>query len=674
MIPETVQPVQTELLEAMAALWDDSDTHEETRTKKPLDWNIPDDFDWSRVEQRARAYMAKLPGAIQGGRPRTGSDTTYHAACILVQRFAMTPERAYPILSEWNERCEPPWEPADLMRKLQEADRKETGARGEFLRPLIRETRRGKAQTNGHQQQQPSLSSPPTPSVAAPSAPARTGQTCSFENYRVHSNVENGREVITRIGLSVQTIAAQLQTIAPGWPKRIGQLLFVRRDNNPVWIKNPSSLFAWIGSVLQPIADEAGALRDNAIRWAAGPDKIKESQLFDYLLQTTEEVCAVELYPHEPQMAGHYYLHPDLPTGDGSAINALIDRFSPASEVDRNLILAFFLTLVWGGDTGQRPAFLFTTDGGSRVGCGTGKSTIAQIGSELVGKYVSLFNNEDIGVLLTRLLSPTGMEARVALIDNVKSLRFSWSELESLITSSVISGRQMYVGEGRRPNTLTWVITLNGASLSRDMAQRCVIVKVKTPKYTGNWLKDTRNLINTRRWEIIGDLVSILRRPSPELIVKSRWGSWEADVLSCVGDYEACQDTISDRAADVDDDREEMEAIREGFRQKLLASNKQGGLGPDEAHVFIPSELAADVINEITGERRPVNKAMAFLYALGVPEIRKTRTATVRGCVWRGMNTCLDKPVMLGSSDQAPPMRNETRFNDGHDSLVDGLI
>ena len=31
-----------------------------------------------------------------------------------------------------------------------------------------------------------------------------------------------------------------------------------------------------------------------------------------------------------------------------------------------------------------------------------------------------------------------------------------------MVTSPIISGRQLYVGEGQRPNLLTWFITLNG--------------------------------------------------------------------------------------------------------------------------------------------------------------------------------------------------------------------
>jgi hypothetical protein len=76
---------------------------------------------------------------------------------------------------------------------------------------------------------------------------------------------------------------------------------------------------------------------------------------------------------------------------------------------------------------------------------------------------------------------------RIALLDNVKTTRFSWAELEALITREVISGKRMYVGDASRPNLITWLITLNGASLSTDMAQRVVEIRLADPEYRETW-------------------------------------------------------------------------------------------------------------------------------------------------------------------------------------------
>lgn len=76
-------------------------------------WYAPDS-----VIERARKYLAKLPGAVSG---QFGHDTTFHAACILILGFGLANDQAYPLLSEWNQTCQPPWGERDLRRKLAEA-------------------------------------------------------------------------------------------------------------------------------------------------------------------------------------------------------------------------------------------------------------------------------------------------------------------------------------------------------------------------------------------------------------------------------------------------------------------------------------------------------------------------------------------------------------------------
>ena len=81
------------------------------------------------AEVRAAKYLAKIEGAIAGSK---GHDKTYHAACVLVLGFDLSPDKAFPILNEWNAKCKPPWSDRDLWHKLHDAD-KETGDRGHLL-------------------------------------------------------------------------------------------------------------------------------------------------------------------------------------------------------------------------------------------------------------------------------------------------------------------------------------------------------------------------------------------------------------------------------------------------------------------------------------------------------------------------------------------------------------
>src|SRR5262249_20169306 len=152
------------------------------------------------------------------------------------------------------------------------------------------------------------------------------------------------------------------------------------------------------------------------------------------------------------------------------------------------------------------------------------------------------------------LLSPEARGKRVLLIDNIKTLKFSWDALESLITAEVISGRQLYVGEGRLPNCFTVCLTLNGATLSKDMAQRTVIVKLGRPAYRATWREETSAYVEAHRWAILGDLVAALKAPAGPLARYSRWGSWEALVLARLPEPADAQRVIAERQDAVDED------------------------------------------------------------------------------------------------------------------------
>ena len=75
------------------------------------------------ITRRARAYLAKIPPAIE----REGGHTaTFMAAQHMVRGFELTGEQAFTLLKEWNTRCIPRWPELDLRRKISEAFNKGT--------------------------------------------------------------------------------------------------------------------------------------------------------------------------------------------------------------------------------------------------------------------------------------------------------------------------------------------------------------------------------------------------------------------------------------------------------------------------------------------------------------------------------------------------------------------
>jgi hypothetical protein len=100
------------------------------------------------VEERAIAYLAKLPPAISG---QGGHARTLDAARAVVYGFDLGPEVGYRLLADrYNSRCEPPWSEAELRHKCAEAARVPYGKpRGWLLNEERPHERNGTHQGNG---------------------------------------------------------------------------------------------------------------------------------------------------------------------------------------------------------------------------------------------------------------------------------------------------------------------------------------------------------------------------------------------------------------------------------------------------------------------------------------------------------------------------------------------
>lgn len=81
------------------------------------------------VIERARKYLATIEPAVMG---QAGSTPTYHAACVLVEGFALSVDEAFPLMVEYSERCVPPWSEREIRHKLQDAMKNATN-RGHLL-------------------------------------------------------------------------------------------------------------------------------------------------------------------------------------------------------------------------------------------------------------------------------------------------------------------------------------------------------------------------------------------------------------------------------------------------------------------------------------------------------------------------------------------------------------
>jgi hypothetical protein len=475
----------------------------------------------------------------------------------------------------------------------------------------------------------------------APRQTAEEAEAPEFSNFvLVEYEGEDGKIQVRKAPLRIAELDARLEAIAGGWPKRVVDNLFWQtEDFEPLYLGSSTRTFAWLD-------------RRARVNWTKGGSFIPQERFYEHMRMTAERYEAIEVMPHAPKIAGIYYMHRPLPKSDGRALGKFVESFHPVSEADRELIKAAILTLFWGGQPGSRPAILITgPDDDAEQGRGVGKSKLVDIiADELAGGSVDVAPTDAIADVKTRLLSEDARQMRVVRLDNLKTHRFSWADLEGLITASEVSGRQLYRGEGRRPNTLCWWISLNGASLSKDMAQRVVPIKVGRPKYRATWEQETRDFAREHRWEIIGDALALLQTATPSLPARTRWATWEQGVLAKTAMPLECQALIAERQGVMDDDRDEQEQVADHFRSEL----RRCGIGdPDGYRGFILSGIAANWLSRATRTHYRTNQATAHLAGLGIPELRKSKRGRP-GWIWSGKRSNANAdPVMVHDPEYA---------------------
>lgn len=505
------------------------------------------------VGERARKYLAKIPAAVSG---QGGHDQTFHAACKLVQGFALERGPALSLLAEWNQSCQPPWSDHELEHKIDSA-LKQSGERGYLLN----------GDNNYH-----------------PIGTDDCGSAAIIANFTtIEKQGADGKPETFAVPKSMETIIGEIKGITNGWPRKIDNMLFVDDEHGISYFDR------------RTVAGLFGFLRQHAqVKWNRGGDFASQGEVFAEYERTAARYDAIELLPHHPSIAGIYYRCTTPRLGDGSHLSQFLDRFRPETTIDRDLIQAALMTFFWGGPPGCRPAFVITADEGR----GVGKTALAKSIGEIVNGALDVSVGEDIQTFKTRLLSPMARTARCGLCDNVKTMRFSWAEFEALITSPTISGKQMYVGEGRRPNLLTWMITLNGVSLATDMAQRSVIIKLARGKNDGPWLEETTKFIHEHRQQIIGDILAALQAKSFPLADYTRWATWEKDILSRLPEPAEAQRVIIERQGEANSELDEAEIVEQHFSEQL----RKLGYDPITAQVRIPVATAARWFGWATGE------------------------------------------------------------------------
>ena len=387
-------------------------------------------------------------------------------------------------------------------------------------------------------------------------------------------------QVARTLRMSIDAILTRYE----GFPKACSGMLFIKNTDGSIsYLKNPASLFAWL------------RMNDSSVQWGSGPDLATKEELFAGLLRSAESFIEIQKRPHFPgPIPGMYYACETPTAGSGGRLSEFLDYFNPHDPLDRELILAALVTPAWNGPAGQRPAFAVTSEHGQ----GAGKTTLVSKIADIYGGLFEFSARGDFEKERTRLLSGEAIGKRIVLIDNIKATVFSSSNLESMVTTSELSGHRMYVGESTRPNLFTYFLTMNGVSLSRDMAQRCVTICLGEAIRRGDWVSSIDRFITDHRNELFADICGFFERPQKPFDGFNRWGTWQREVLSRLDRPQEIAELLKKREDGNDADRDIANEL-EGWMFNYIAKQ---GFG--EAYsVHVPSRFLSCVLSELNGEK-----------------------------------------------------------------------
>lgn len=420
--------------------------------------------------------------------------------------------------------------------------------------------------------------------------------------------------------LSIQQMAEDLLGVTGGWPKRIAGQLCVPDGDGVAPLRDPPSLFAYIDRYAE-------------VRWRRGG--VPKAEFFAGLPFYCERYEWTSPHPHFPPIGGVYYGKAPPKAKNTGRLDELIARFAPATEMDGRLIKALALTLFWGGPNGKRPMFTVTAvGGGHKKGRGAGKTTVAEILAGLVGGVIGLKPRASADRTLSTLLSPSAWGRRVVLIDNLKTYRFSSEEIEGLVTCDEVSGHQLYHGFATRPNHLTYVVTVNGASFSKDMTERSVVIELAQPTTSPTWYAETTAFIVEHRDEIVADVRWHLeKKPGKKLTSTDRWPDWCRGVLSKIDTPNAALKLTEERRRAIDADDSDEEDVLDHVRARIVAACTEEGSA--DRVVWVPVLLMVKWVTELRRDFNP-SQASQFLKSVKPEVIHYRRTNGARYYEWRG--------------------------------------
>ena len=405
---------------------------------------------------------------------------------------------------------------------------------------------------------------------------------------------KDGEKQIVIVPRTINEIVADIRQGFDGFPKRLGDLFFFDETNKKIVpIPKPSALSAWIQGD-----------GDCTFSFRRGVGYVTLEALFERLYATAQTYTAAASMPFWPKRADVFDMSGTLPrpNADGAAFWRLIDFMCPASENDRLLMAAAFMSPLYYSNVASRPSWCVDTVDAQ----GSGKSTVVKLIARLydcapLDIDLATFQRDEDRVK-RRVLSASGRQSRIGLIDNVSGEAVKSSTLAKFITMAEFSGMAPYGhGEETRANDVTWYFTVNGGSFDTDLSVRTYTLKIRKPdKPEPFWEEEVFGYIDANRPQIVADMIQMLERvaarPRDQAWVRraSRFARFDATVLSAVcksrEEFDALDRYLSATAEETNVDKQAADIFVAAFTQSV--KDKLAGWD-GEGCVVLPANMTA---------------------------------------------------------------------------------
>jgi hypothetical protein len=216
---------------------------------------------------------------------------------------------------------------------------------------------------------------------------------------------------------------------------------------------------------------------------------------------------------------------------------------------------------------------------------------------------------------------------------------------------------------------LTWVVTVNGAFFSTDMARRSVVIRLNRPADTPvDWDAQTLEFIEENRDDIISDVRWHLRKKKAASLMKiDTWGPWCLGVLSrCEKPDELLKHIRSERQK-IDADKQEIELALDHLRGCIashFAEDAKKAANVDNSLVWAPTAWLVQALRSLERDFTD-RQAQQFLPRLASSgRLKRANRKTQKGYLWVGPDVDEDDQLperVITYRPDAPGLRDRKK-------------